>query len=162
MMDWSRLGSYRKSIHHEQIINLTGLANPLDLWPFALPIFYLFIPLNFTQHHIFVYLSTPYTRKHAPKVVGTFTSQEEVEITAKINYFRNNYYFPENVKNWDFDNYCIVLYCIVFYWDRLVGLGVSISDYWSWGRGFDPGTSTNFKCGLGLERDPPSLVRTIG
>ena len=25
-----------------------------------------------------------------------------------------------------------------------------------------PGTSTNFKCGLGLERGPPSLVRTIG
>ena len=25
-----------------------------------------------------------------------------------------------------------------------------------------PGTSTNFKCGLGLERVPPSLVRTIG
>ena len=25
-----------------------------------------------------------------------------------------------------------------------------------------PGTSTNFKCGLGLEQGPPSLVRTIG
>ena len=25
-----------------------------------------------------------------------------------------------------------------------------------------PGTSRNFKCGLGLERGPPSLVRTIG
>ena len=25
-----------------------------------------------------------------------------------------------------------------------------------------PGTSTNFKFGLGLERGPPSLVRTIG
>ena len=25
-----------------------------------------------------------------------------------------------------------------------------------------PGTSTNFKCRLGLERGPPSLVRTIG
>ena len=24
------------------------------------------------------------------------------------------------------------------------------------------GTNTNFKCGLGLERGPPSLVRTIG
>ena len=24
-----------------------------------------------------------------------------------------------------------------------------------------PGTSTNYKCGLGLERGPPSLVRTI-
>ena len=25
-----------------------------------------------------------------------------------------------------------------------------------------PGTSTNFKCGLGLERVPPGLMRTIG
>ena len=25
-----------------------------------------------------------------------------------------------------------------------------------------PGTSTNFKCRLGLERGPPSLVKTIG
>ena len=25
-----------------------------------------------------------------------------------------------------------------------------------------PGTSTHFKCGLGLERGPPSLVETIG
>ena len=25
-----------------------------------------------------------------------------------------------------------------------------------------PGTSTNFKCGLGLERAPPRLLRTIG
>ena len=25
-----------------------------------------------------------------------------------------------------------------------------------------PGSSTNFKCGLGLERGPASLVRTIG
>ena len=28
--------------------------------------------------------------------------------------------------------------------------------------GLIPGTSTNFKCGLGLERGPPSLVRTTG
>ena len=28
--------------------------------------------------------------------------------------------------------------------------------------GLIPGTSTNFKCGLGLERVPPSLVRKIG
>ena len=39
----------------------------------------------------------------------------------------------------------------------IVGLVVNMSDYWSWGR-----TSTNFKCGLNLERGPPSLVRTIG
>ena len=25
-----------------------------------------------------------------------------------------------------------------------------------------PGNSTNFKCGFGLERGPPSLMRTIG
>ena len=28
--------------------------------------------------------------------------------------------------------------------------------------GLIPGTSTNFKCGLGLKRGPLSLVRTIG
>ena len=36
---------------------------------------------------------------------------------------------------------------------------------WSSGHevaGSIPGTFTNFKCGLGLERGPPSLVRTIG
>ena len=45
---------------------------------------------------------------------------------------------------------------------RLIGLVVSMSDYWSWGRGFDRRHFHNFKCGLGLERGPPSLVRTIG
>ena len=44
--------------------------------------------------------------------------------------------------------------------DRLVKISEGNID--SKGRGFDPGTSTNFKGGLGLERDPPSLVRTIG
>ena len=44
----------------------------------------------------------------------------------------------------------------------IVGLVVSMSDYWSSGRGFDPRYFHNFKCGLGLERGPPSLVRTIG
>ena len=28
--------------------------------------------------------------------------------------------------------------------------------------GWIPDTSTNLKCGLGLERGPPSLLRTIG
>ena len=51
---------------------------------------------------------------------------------------------------------------IYIYIDRLIGLVVSMSDYWSWGRGFDPRHFHNFKCGLGLERGPPSLVRTIG
>ena len=49
---------------------------------------------------------------------------------------------------------------IIIIIDRLVGLGVSISDHEV--AGSIPGTSTNFKCGLGLEWGPPSLVRTIG
>ena len=36
--------------------------------------------------------------------------------------------------------------------DRFVGLGVSMSEV----AGSIPGTSANFKCGLGLERGPPS------
>ena len=40
-------------------------------------------------------------------------------------------------------------------------LGVSVSDFWSWGRGFDSRYFHNFKCGLGLERSPPSQIRTI-
>ena len=44
----------------------------------------------------------------------------------------------------------------------LVGLGVSESNSWSWGRGFDSCYFHNFKCGSGLERGPFSLVRTIG
>ena len=46
--------------------------------------------------------------------------------------------------------------------DHLIGLEVSVYDYWSWGRGLDSRHFLNFKCGLGLERGPPSLVRTIG
>ena len=42
--------------------------------------------------------------------------------------------------------------------DCLIGLGVSIS----WGCGFDSQHFNNLKCELGLERDPPSLMRTIG
>ena len=45
---------------------------------------------------------------------------------------------------------------------RLVVLVVSMSDYDHEVAGLIPGTSTNFKCGLGLDRGPPSLVRTIG
>ena len=52
----------------------------------------------------------------------------------------------------------IIIIIIIIIINRLVGLGVSMSDYWSWGRR----TSTNFKCELGLERGPSSLVRTIG
>ena len=62
--------------------------------------------------------------------------------------------------------YCFTFYLLVGIFRiynivNLVGLGVSMSNYWSWGRGFDPGTSTNFKCELGLERGPTSVVRTI-
>ena len=44
-----------------------------------------------------------------------------------------------------------VLYNLVYYYYYYYEVAGSI-----------PGTSTNFKCGLGLERGPPSLVRTIG
>ena len=43
--------------------------------------------------------------------------------------------------------------------DRRVGLGVSVSDYQPWGRGFDSRHFHNVKCGLGLDRGPPILVR---
>ena len=56
----------------------------------------------------------------------------------------------------------IHVYIYIYIYICLVGLVVSMSDYWSWGRGFDPRHFHNFKCGLGLERGPPSLVRTIG
>ena len=46
--------------------------------------------------------------------------------------------------------------------DRLVDIGASVSEYWSWGRGFDPRHFHNFKCVLVLGRRRPSLVRTIG
>ena len=35
--------------------------------------------------------------------------------------------------------------------DRLIDLGVSVSDYWPWDRGFDSGHIRDFKYGLGLE-----------
>ena len=44
--------------------------------------------------------------------------------------------------------------------DRLDGLVVTMSDHEV--TGSIPGTSTNFKPGLGLERGPPSLMRTTG
>ena len=48
---------------------------------------------------------------------------------------------------------------INYYLDRLVGLGVCMSNHEV--AGLILGTSTNFKCRLGLERGPPSLVRII-
>ena len=51
---------------------------------------------------------------------------------------------------------------LYYYNDRLVGLGVSVSDYWPRRHWFDSRHFHNFKCGLDLERGPPSLVRTIG
>ena len=46
--------------------------------------------------------------------------------------------------------------------DHLIGLEVSVSDYWPWDRKFDSRRFHNFKCELSLERDPPSLIKTIG
>ena len=48
------------------------------------------------------------------------------------------------------------------YNEEIYGLRVSVPDYWSLGRGFDSQHFQNFKCVLDLERNPPSLVRTIG
>ena len=45
--------------------------------------------------------------------------------------------------------------------DRLVGLVLARLTTDREVEGSIPGTSTNFKCGLDLERGPPSLVRTI-
>jgi hypothetical protein len=38
---------------------------------------------------------------------------------------------------------------------------VSVSDYGQWGRGYDSRYFHYFKNGLGLERGPPNLVRTL-
>ena len=46
--------------------------------------------------------------------------------------------------------------------DHLIGLGVSVSDYWPRGRRFNCRQLHNFKYGLSLERGPPSLMKTIG
>ena len=48
----------------------------------------------------------------------------------------------------------LLLVMIINDWweDRLVGVVTSLSYDWSWGRGFDPRTSTDFKCGFGPER----------
>ena len=45
---------------------------------------------------------------------------------------------------------------------HLVGLGISISESDHEVTGSIPSTSTNFKCRLGLEWGPTSLMRTIG
>ena len=50
----------------------------------------------------------------------------------------------------------------IFIKNSLIGLGISISATDHDVAGSIPGTSTNFKCGLGLKQGPPSLVRTIG
>ena len=55
-----------------------------------------------------------------------------------------------------------LLLSLLLFLSLFVGLVVSMPDYWSRGRGFDPRHFHNFKCGLGLERGPPSHVRTIG
>ena len=50
------------------------------------------------------------------------------------------------------------MYVIILAIDRLIGLGVSVSDYWPWSRGLYSRHVHNFKCGLGLS----CLVRIIG
>ena len=65
---------------------------------------------------------------------------------------------------------CYVIWCIYRHIDLKqemhviiqpnVGLVVSMSDHEV--AGSIPGTSTNFKFGIGLERGPPRLVSTIG
>ena len=46
--------------------------------------------------------------------------------------------------------------------DRIIGLGVSVPDYWLWGRGFESRQLYDFKNGLSLKRGLPSLMRLIG
>ena len=53
--------------------------------------------------------------------------------------------------------YFTIIIIIIIIIDRLVGLDTDHEV-----AGSIPVTSTNFKCGLGLERGPPSLVRKIG
>ena len=55
----------------------------------------------------------------------------------------------------------IIIIIIIITISIIVGIGVSMSTNHEVA-GSIPGTSTNFKYGLGLERSPPSLVRTIG
>ena len=58
--------------------------------------------------------------------------------------------------------------CMLIYYqqreefDRLIGHGVSLSDYWPSGREFDSRHFHNFKCRLGLERGQPSSWRQLG
>ena len=57
----------------------------------------------------------------------------------------------------------IIIIIVIVIIDRLVGLEESAcltADHEV--AGSIPSTSTNFKLGLGLERDQPSLARTIG
>ena len=51
-------------------------------------------------------------------------------------------------------------YCYYYYYYYYYHYYYIITDHEV--AGSIPGTSANFKCGLDLERGPPSLVRTIG
>ena len=46
--------------------------------------------------------------------------------------------------------------------EHLIGLGVSVYDYWSWGHGFDSWHFHNFKYELGLKRGPPASRGQLG
>ena len=48
-----------------------------------------------------------------------------------------------------------IIILIIFIWSACLTTDHEVA-------GSIPGTSTNFKCGLSLERGPPSLVRTTG
>ena len=45
--------------------------------------------------------------------------------------------------------------------DCLIGLGISVSDFWPWGHGFDSQHFQNFNSELGPEQGPPNLMRKI-
>ena len=55
----------------------------------------------------------------------------------------------------------IIIFIIIIIINDRLGLVVSMSDYRSWGHGFDSWHFHNFKCGLGLEQGSPSSVRII-
>ena len=78
-----------------------------------------------------------------------------VSVCVYIHGLRNNASNDQERIAWlriGRQRYLLLLVCCLL--DRLVGLVVSMSDHEV--AGSIPGTSTNFKCGLGLERGPPS------
>ena len=60
---------------------------------------------------------------------------------------------------WVHIEYIEILEWLSSRFDCLIGLVVTTDHEVA---GSIPGASTNFKCGLGLEQGPPSLMRTMG